>query len=125
MNKLSDKEQLDLLKRTLDALPRGVLITDFQQKDDPIVYANEFFLKMSGYNYGEIIGRNCRFMQGDETEPEELKKLAIALRNHEPVNVKMVNYRKNGEKFINQFSISPVKNDKGEVTHCVALEKEL
>jgi len=125
MDNLSSEEQLDLLKRSLDSLPQGILITNCQQEDDPIVYANQFFLKMSGYDYDEIIGKNCRFMQGKDTDPEALKKLAIAIRKREAITIKMINYRKNGEKFLNEFAIYPVKDKHGKVTHCIGLEKEL
>ena len=124
MKNLSNIEELELLKRSLDALPRGILITDCQQADDPIIYVNKYFLEMSGYDESEILGKNCRFMQGKETDTESLKKLAIAMERRESVTVKMINYRKNGEQFINEFTISPVKNKNGDVTHCIALERE-
>ena len=124
MKNLSNIEELELLKRSLDALPRGILITDCQQADDPIIYVNKYFLEMSGYDESEILGKNCRFMQGKETDTESLKKLAIAMEKRESVTVKMINYRKNGEQFINEFTISPVKNKNGDVTHCIGLEIE-
>lgn len=125
MQTLSIDQQLDLIKRSLDELPRGILITDCQQKDDPIVYANQGFLNMSGYDMHEIIGKNCRFMQGDESDDETQKKLAVAIQNREPVTVTILNYRKNGEKFWNEFTVRPVKNQDGAVTHMIALEREL
>ena len=124
MKNLSKEEELELLRRSLDALPRGILITDCQQEDDPIIYVNKYFLEMSGYDESEILGKNCRFMQGKETDTESLKKLAIAIEKRESVTVKMINYRKNGEQFVNEFTISPVKNQNGEVTHCIGLEIE-
>ncbi len=124
MKNLSNIEELEILKRSLDALPRGILITDCQQADDPIIYVNKYFLEMSGYDESEILGKNCRFMQGKETDTESLKKLAIAMERRESVTVKMINYRKNGEQFINEFTISPVKNKNGDVTHCIGLEIE-
>ena len=103
MKNLSNIEELELLKRSLDALPRGILITDCQQTDDPIIYVNKYFLEMSGYDESEILGKNCRFMQGKETDTDSLKKLAIAMEKRESVTVKMINYRKNGEQFINEL----------------------
>jgi PAS domain S-box-containing protein len=124
MKNLTNMEELDLLKRSLDALPRGILITDCQQTDDPIIYVNKYFLEMSGYAESEILGKNCRFMQGKETDTESLKKIAMAMEKRETVTVQMINYRKNGEQFINEFTISPVKNQNGDVTHCIGLEIE-
>ena len=124
MKNLSNIEELQLLKRSLDALPRGILITDCQQADDPIIYVNKYFLEMSGYDESEILGKNCRFMQGKETDAESLKKLAIAMERRESVTVRMINYRKNGEQFTNELTISPVKNKNGDVTHSIGLEIE-
>ena len=124
MKNLTNMEELELLKRSLDALPRGILITDCQQTDDPIIYVNKYFLEMSGYDESEILGKNCRFMQGKETDTESLKKIAMAMEKRETVTVRMINYRKNGEQFINEFTISPVKNKNGDVTHCIGLEIE-
>ena len=125
MHNLSNEEQLDILKRSLNSIPQGILITDCQQKDDPIIYTNEFFLSMSGYHVNEVIGKNCRFMQGETTEPTALQKLAIAVQNRQSVTIEMINYRKNGESFLNEFTVCPVKNANYVVTHCIAIEKEL
>lgn len=125
MENLTSQEQLDILKNCLNALSRAILITDCQQEDDPIIYANQYFLEMSGYKENEILGKNCRFMQGEQTDAESLKKLAIAVKNRESVTVSMINYRKNGEKFTNKFTICPVEDANGNITHCIALEKEL
>jgi PAS domain S-box-containing protein len=125
MENFSTEEQLDLIKKSLDVIPRGILITDCSKEDDPIIYANEYFIHMSGYSREEIIGKNCRFMQGEKTDQESLKKIAIAIQNKEPCYVKMINYRKNGESFLNEFTICPVKDNSGNVTHFVALEREL
>ena len=125
MHNLSNEEQLDILKRSLNSIPRGILITDCQQKDDPIIYTNEFFLSMSGYHANEVIGKNCRFMQGEATDPTALQKLAIAVQNRQYVTVEMINYRKNGKSFLNELTVCPVKNVNGTVTHCIAIEKEL
>ena len=125
MHNLSNEEQLDILKRSLNSIPQGILITDCQQKDDPIIYTNEFFLSMSGYHVNEVIGKNCRFMQGETTVPTALQKLAIAVQNRQSVTIEMINYRKNGESFLNEFTVCPVKNANDVVTHCIAIEKEL
>jgi PAS domain S-box-containing protein len=125
MNHLSTDAQLDLLLRSLDALPRGVLITDCEQYDDPIIYVNDFFLQMSGYSREEVLGKNCRFMQGEKTDPETVKQLSLAIQNRQPITVTMLNYSKDGETFWNEFTISPVKDSSGNVTHCIGLEKRL
>ena len=122
---LKISEELPILKRALNAISRGILITDCAEDDDPIIYVNQAFLSMSGYHEDEVIGKNCRFMQGEDTDPVALKELAKAVHARQEVTVKLVNYRKNGESFTNEFTVFPVTDDAGKVTHCVALEKEV
>jgi PAS domain S-box-containing protein len=125
MKDLSTEDQLSILMRGLNSLPRGILITDCSQDDDPIIYVNDYFLTMSGYTREETIGRNCRFMQGEKTDPDSQKKIAIALSNKESCSVKMINYRKNGDTFLNEFTICPITDENNKVTHFIALEREL
>jgi len=125
MKNLTAGQQVELFKQCLDTINDGILITDCQQEDDPIIYANKGFLKMTGYNEQEVLGRNCRFLQGKDTDPETLKQLAIAIQKREAITVKMLNYRKDGSSFWNHFSIYPVHNERGECTHCIALEAPL
>jgi PAS domain S-box-containing protein len=125
MNEMSDSEQLALLQRAFDVLPSGVLITDCLQSDDPIVYVNQSFLTMTGYSEGEVIGQNCRFLQGDQTDPMALAELAKAVHAHEKMTVRLVNYRKDGESFLNEFTIFPIKNAQGVVTHCLGIEEAI
>lgn len=119
------EKQLDVLLNALNAISIGILITDCNQEDDPIVYANQGFLDMTGYPIDEVLGRNCRFLQGPKTNPESIKKISSALHKREAVKVEMLNYRKDGSTFWNHFSIYPVKNSQGNVTHCIALERSI
>ena len=68
----------------------------------------------------KFLEKNCRFMQGSEIDQQELKRIAISVQAREPVYVMLVNYRKNGQKFLNDFTIVPVQDDKGNVAHCIA-----
>ena len=94
-----------------------ILITDARQADNPIIFANDAFLALTGYARGEVIGRNCRFLQGPETDPETVAELQEAVRAGRDLSVEIVNYRKDGSRFWNNLFLSPVRNDAGEIVY--------
>ncbi|MBM3575257.1 MAG: PAS domain-containing protein [Alphaproteobacteria bacterium] len=106
-----------VLTEILDSCVNGVALTDPDIEDVPIVYANKAFKDMCGYPNEEIIGRNCRFLQGDDTNQPEIDKLRIAIKKGEPVEVTLRNYRKDGELFYNKLEIKPLVNDCGNVVY--------
>ena len=95
-----------VLSQILDTCINGITLSDPDQPDNPIVYANEAFELITGYDRDEILGRNCRFLQGDDRDQPEIERIREALREHTPVTVTLRNYRKDGELFHNQFSMS-------------------
>lgn len=92
-----------------------MIITDPRQHDNPIVFANDAFLKLTGYSRLEVTGRNCRFLQGPATDPESVAKIRAAIQARTDVSVDLVNYRKDGTTFYNALYISPVYDDAGEL----------
>ena len=90
-------------------------ISDPGQPDQPIVFANQAFCDLTGYDQSEILGKNCRFLQGPETTPASVERIRQALASQEVTMVEIVNYRKNGEKFINALQLGPVFNDDGDL----------
>jgi PAS domain S-box-containing protein len=97
-----------------------MLITDPNQDDNPIVFVNGAFSKLTGYPHEEIIGRNCRFLQGPETDHGEVARLRAAIAAREPIELELLNYRKDGETFWNRLLVSPVFDGDGEVTYFFA-----
>lgn len=85
-----------------------MIITDPRLQDNPVVFANGAFCRLTGYERDEILGRNCRFLQGKDTDPETRRKLHHAVEQAEPVEVDIQNYRKNGEPFWNRLLMAPV-----------------
>ena len=124
-----------VLSQILDTCINGITLSDPDQPDNPIVYANEAFELITGYDRDEIIGRNCRFLQGDDRDQPEIERIREALREHKPVTVTLRNYRKDGSLFLNQFSIRPLVDPQGrliyylgtqyDVTEMVRAEEEL
>ncbi|WP_340098700.1 PAS domain-containing protein [Salinibaculum salinum] len=117
-------DDLRLKERTIDKAPVGFSIADSEQDDEPLVYVNDQFLEMSGYTGKEVLGRNCRFLQGDETDEETVTQVRDAIDTEQPISVDIVNYRKSGQKFWNNVVIAPVRKD-GEVTHYVGFQADV
>lgn len=93
----------------------SMIITDPRRADNPVVFANEAFLRMSGYERDEVIGRNCRFLQGPDTDPRSIDDIRVAVEAAGSVNVDILNYRKDGSTFWNALHISPVFAQSGEL----------
>ena len=106
----------------LRAISQGVIITDPKQN---IVSANAAFCNISGYSPAEILGRNCRFLQGPDTEPATLVAIATALENGTEFCGEILNYRKNGASFWNELTISPVHDSLGNITHFVSITRDI
>ncbi|WP_302080521.1 PAS domain S-box protein [Salinibaculum rarum] len=119
------EQNLNLKTRAMDTAPIGVVITDPSQPDNPIVYANEQFEEVTGYSESDVVGRNCRFLQGEETSEASIAKMRDAIAAHEPVSVELRNYRKDGTEFWNRVEITPVRDSDGEVTHYVGFQQNV
>lgn len=119
------EEELRLRDRALQAVSQGVLITDPRQPDNPIVFASPSFEKLTGYPKEESIGRNCRFLQGPETDADTVAEVREAIRADRPCSVELLNYRKDGASFWNALSISPVHGEDGTVTHFVGTQVDV
>jgi len=118
-------DTLVLLKAALDSSVSGIIVTDNKQPDNPIVYCNKSFQDITGYRYEEIIGHNCRFLQGDDREQPERFQVKQAIIKGEHINIEIRNYTKSGELFWNELYVSPIKNNKGEVTHFIGVQHDV
>ncbi|WP_442583113.1 histidine kinase dimerization/phosphoacceptor domain -containing protein [Mesorhizobium sp. ASY16-5R] len=105
----------DPFAAAIRATRMAMIITDPRQNDNPIVFANDAFLRLTGYDRDEIMGHNCRFLQGTETETETVSRIRRALLARTDINVDILNYRKDGTSFWNALYISPVVNEAGEL----------
>ena len=92
-----------------------MIITDPRQQDNPIVFANDAFLRMSGYEREEVMGRNCRFLQGPDTDRIGIARVRNAVETRSDVSVDLLNYRKDGTTFWNALYVSPVSDEQGEL----------
>ncbi|WP_200962590.1 PAS domain-containing protein [Bosea sp. Root381] len=107
-----------------------MLITDPNQPDNPIVFANDAFSRLTGYSRDEILGRNCRFLQGPETDAAAVDSIRDAIARRAQIELDIVNHRKDGSRFHNRVLISPVFDEEGHLVYFfasqfdVTLEKE-
>lgn len=118
-------EELQLKERAIDEAPVGLTIAEPDGRDNPLVYANAEFEDLTGYEQSDIEGRDCRFLQGEETSDEPRRRLRSAIDAEEPVSVDIVNYRKNGRKFWNKVEVAPIRNADGEVTNYVGFQTDI
>nr|WP_246389804.1 EAL domain-containing protein [Halomonas cerina] len=119
------EEQLRLLKRAIEASPNGIIIADALQADLPLVYVNETFCTLTGYAKEEALGRNCRFLQGPDTDPEALATIRAAFADRTDVQVILRNYRQDGTPFWNQLFIGPVLDASGRCTHLIGIQQDI
>ncbi len=119
------KRELRLTNRAIDEAPVGITIADATEPDNPVIYANDKFSELTGYRQEEALDRNCRFLQGENTDPRPVAEMREALDAEEPVTVELRNYRKDGTEFWNRVTIAPVTDDMGEVTHYVGFQEDV
>jgi PAS domain S-box-containing protein len=114
-----------LLGRAITASSNGILITDLSLPDNPIVYVNPAFERTTGYSMEEVIGRNCRFLQGGDRDQPSLEELRAAIREGRGCRVVLRNYRKDGSLFWNELYVSPVHDGEGRLTNFVGVQNDV
>jgi PAS domain S-box-containing protein len=106
-----------LFEQAMAQTRMAVCLTDPNLPDDPIVFCNEAFEHLTGYDSDEILGRNCRFLQGPETDREQVARIRAAIKTEEVTIVEILNYRKDGTKFWNALHLGPIYNEDGSVKY--------
>ncbi|NNC37909.1 MAG: PAS domain-containing protein [Acidimicrobiales bacterium] len=113
------------LAAMIDKSSVAFIICDPNLPDTPIIHCNTAFIELTGYDRDEIIGHNCRFLAGPETEADKSQKLADAIREHQPVLVHLTNHKKDGTPFCNAVMISPILGDEGELAYFLGSQLEV
>jgi PAS domain S-box-containing protein len=119
------EEDLRLRDRAIRAVAQGIMITDPNQRDNPVIYSSPGFQRLTGYTAEEVVGHNCRFLQGKDTDPAAVAQVRVAIHAGEPCTVELLNYRKDGTSFWNELSISPVRDETGRLTHFVGVQTDV
>ncbi|KAL2470419.1 Phototropin-1 [Abeliophyllum distichum] len=113
------------LKDALSAFQQTFVVSDASKPDFPIMYASAGFFKMTGYTSKEVIGRNCRFLQGKDTDPEDVAKIREALESGTTYCGRLLNYKKDGTPFWNLLTIAPIKDETGKVLKYIGMQVEV
>ena len=114
-----------VLSSILDECVNGVTLADPDLEDAPLVYANKAFERLTGYSQEEIIGHNCRFLQGEEREQPGRYQIKEAMAKHETVEVTLRNYKKDGTLFINRLKITPLFDRKQRVIYYLGVQYDV
>lgn len=114
-----------LSERAVLATGLSFTVADAREKDQPLVWVNPAFTAVTGYELDDVLGRNCRFLQGQATDRDEVARIRAALDAGEGITTSLLNYRKDGVPFWNQVDISPVHDADGEVTHFVGIQTDV
>ncbi|CAK9315421.1 unnamed protein product [Citrullus colocynthis] len=110
------------LATTLERIEKNFVITDPRLPDNPIIFASDSFLELTEYTREEILGRNCRFLQGPETDQETVSKIRDAIREQREITVQLINYTKTGKKFWNLFHLQPMRDETGELQYFIGVQ---
>jgi two-component system, sensor histidine kinase and response regulator len=119
------EKQLKLLNRAIAASNNGIIISNALEPNQPTVYVNSGFEKITGYSKSEVIGRSCYFLHGDDTEQPALKELKKAIKEGKECQVILRNYRKDGRLFWNEFNLTPIQDDNGQLTHFIGVQTDI
>ncbi|AHE97688.1 PAS domain-containing protein [Thioalkalivibrio paradoxus] len=115
----------ELLALAVDASNDGIVIAEQEGHDNILIYVNRAFEELTGYGRDEILYRDCRFLQGTDTDQDGVREIRAALDAGTPCRVVLRNYRKDGSMFWNELSITPVYNDDDQLTYYIGIQKDI
>ena len=110
---------------TMEQMPFSITVADAVQPDRPLVYVNRAFEQLTGYARGAVLGHNCRFLQGDDTSEADCQAMRQALAEQREATVDIINYRANGERFLNRVHLKPLASPGAPVSHILGVQTEV
>jgi len=117
--------RLRLQERAITSASDGIIITDPNQPDNPVIFANPATARITGYTVDEMLGRNCRFLQGGDHDQSAVEELRRAVREGRSCHVVVQNFRKDGTAFWNEVTISPVRDDNGRLVNFIGVAQDV
>jgi PAS domain S-box-containing protein len=114
-----------ILTRAAHDASVAITVADVIAPDQPLVYANPAFERLTGYAASDILGRNCRFLQDGRHDPTERAAIRAAITEGRAVDTMILNFRRDGRPFWNEFHLSPVRNGSGRLTHYVGYQLDV
>ncbi|MGY1839444.1 MULTISPECIES: diguanylate cyclase domain-containing protein [unclassified Modestobacter] len=124
VRRIADGDLPDLMLRAVAVASNGIVIADARLPDHPLVYANAAFLRMTGYTEAEVLGRNCRFLQGPDTDSSQVQPIRRRMLAGRDVHAVLLNYRRDGSSFWNEVHISALWNG-DEITHYIGSQLDV
>ncbi|WP_298220625.1 PAS domain-containing protein [Halothiobacillus sp.] len=115
----------ELLQKAVEASNDGIVIAEQEGGDNILIYANAAFEHLTGYLRDEILYQDCRFLQGDDRDQAALSEIKSAIKEGRPTRVVVRNYRKDGTLFWNELSITPIFNDKDQLTYFIGIQHDV
>jgi diguanylate cyclase (GGDEF)-like protein/PAS domain S-box-containing protein len=125
IERIRSQERLQMMERAIESCSNGIAITDATLADNPIIYVNPSFERITGYRRDELIGRNGRFLQGTDRDTAAAKQLRIAIEEGRECQVILRNFRKDGTPFWHELSIAPVYNSRRHLTHFIGVQTDI
>ena len=126
---ITDRLKLDIQQRVFqyafESSLTAMVISDATKPDNPITYVNPGFEALTGYSSKDVIGKNCRFLQGPETDPKSVQAIREAVSKGKGIRMGLLNYRKDGEPFWNELIVTPVRNEQGELLNFVGVQLDM
>ena len=119
------QEALRVMERAVATVSSGITIADASLPDQPLIYCNEAFSRMTGYTPEDVLGKNCRFLQGPDTDPAAVHSLRTAVKQGAACSVVFKNYRKDRTPFWNELTLTPVFSAAGELTHFIGVQHDV
>lgn len=120
-----DLPDASLLGQAIEACEVSITIADMLQPEAPLIFVNQAFLEMTGYGRDDVIGNNCRFLQGPDTDPAAVLAMRSAIENGESLRIDLLNYRRDGEPFWNALHLSPLRSGSGRVRAYIGLQHDV
>ena len=111
---------LDMLNSSPDTV--SYCITDPHQPDNPVIFISRGFTKLTGWEYTDIVGQNCRFLQGKGTADTDVNKIRSALKNEVECSVNLLNYKKDGSTFVNEFFLTQLRTSNQELAYFIGIQ---
>lgn len=118
-------DELKIFESVINFMQFGVVITDTNQDDMPIIFANDSFCEMTGYSRDEVLGKNCRFLNQIDRKQNSLTIVRNAIKENKPCEVELFNYKKDGTKYFSILQLLPLFDDDGNLIYYVGFQKDI
>jgi PAS domain S-box-containing protein len=119
------EQQLVLNTRAIESVSEGVVIADINQPDEPVIYANQGFYNITGYSPQEVLGKNCRFLQGADTDPNTIEAIEKSIVSGETFEGEILNYKKDGTPFWNYLRLYPITDQRGKTNYMAGFQSDI